>query len=108
MLMPPPDYDYPPVIPVIEHVLSWEEIQRRCNIVFGTQQLRRGCSLRWPDRCEIWLSQVGFVPKPVGINRDLRITEKVQAAVRRHEIAHCNGWPSGHPGAINKHVDGER
>jgi len=36
-----------------------------------------GCMLRWPDRCKV-----------------LRIDRE---DVRRHELAHCNGWAPDHP-----------
>ena len=42
-------------------------------------------SLRGPDQCIMVLPAVGD-----------GITPAIQAAVRRHELGHCNGWPSDH------------
>jgi len=89
-LQPPPQYDVVPPVPVIEHVLSQEEINKTCEALYwksaglkleaGTHF--RGCSMPviYANTyiCEIWY-----------INDE---------RVRRHEIGHCNGWPADHPG----------
>jgi hypothetical protein len=92
-LLPPPQYDVLPPMPVIEHVLSREELQKACGAIdtkaIGHPQAAaargeyyRGCSIRTVQYgvkvCEVW-----------------RIADDM---VRRHELAHCAGWPGDHPG----------
>jgi hypothetical protein len=89
-LLPPPQYDVPPPMAVIEQVLPWSEVVRICagiaakwNGDADAQMLRRagvqGCSgVAQDGKCYVW-----------------RVDDDV---VRRHEFAHCNGWPKDHPG----------
>src|SRR6266436_5192659 len=88
MLMPPAQYDHPPKIPVIEHVLTSDRVDRACqaNHALGPDGRAAppgyrfyGCSHVTAKSCEVW-----------------RIDD---ATVRRHEIAHCAGWPADHPDA---------
>ena len=97
-LQPPPQYDVVPPVPVIEHVLSQEEINKTCGLLYfkSTGLTSPPPDPRWPDApthfrgcslpaffastytCEIW-----YINDP---------------RVRRHELGHCNGWPVDHPG----------
>ncbi len=81
-LLPPPQYDHPPTIPVIDRVLSHDEVQRLCPRVAGMAiapgQFFTGCSQIINGTCYIW-----------------RVDD---AATLRHERAHCSGWPGNHPG----------
>jgi len=54
------------------------------GIVSAYQAL--GCAKVNPGRCFI------MIPKVSG-----KISAKMQSEIRRHEIAHCNGWPADHP-----------
>lgn len=91
-LLPPPQYDVAPPMPVIERVVSLAELQRECmktNPVPAAALATGhylGCSahmVRRSDRaivsCTIWYTS--------GDND-----------TRRHERAHCAGWPKDHPG----------
>jgi len=82
ILLPPPQYDFPPPMPVIERVLSYGEVNRLCAPIVG-QELSQGanwwgCSHREGGKCYV-----------------IRVDNEM---VRRHELAHCNGWPGTHPG----------
>lgn len=101
-LIPPPQYDVPPAVPIIERVLPFAELQRMCRAserglpagwaVFG-------CLEPWPmkGRCQVFILAAGTrLEGTDGVTRTY--TAANQAATRRHELAHCNGWPSDHPG----------
>ena len=83
MLLPPSQYDHPPQIPVIEKVLPWNELQRLCRaserpIYNGTGYGLWGCATVKGGKCYVARLDV--------------------PGVKRHELAHCNGWPKDHPG----------
>jgi hypothetical protein len=99
-LLPPPQYDVPPPMPVIEQVLPWSEVQRICH----AGQMRRspgalearadfifhGCSLTgvvWDGAAQRFVNGKGCLI--------VRIDDET---ARRHELGHCNGWPADHPG----------
>lgn len=70
---------------VTETILSLEEVASICadrsvkyHFPGDPTKPFLGCSLMWPDRCEV-----------VRIDR---------ADVKIHELAHCAGWPADHPG----------
>jgi hypothetical protein len=85
--LPPPQYDHPPTIPVIEHVLSVKEVTKICAEWLGPPPLPHGswwgCAHRQHQNSQ-----------PVCIV--YRIDNQL---VRRHELGHCNGWGPGHPTA---------
>ena len=72
----PPQFDRPPSIPVIEQRLNHDTLQIICRASNTARWFETyyGCAVRKPDKCVVFLS--------------------VQAGedVRRHELAHCNGW----------------
>jgi hypothetical protein len=85
MLMPPAQYDHTPQIPVIERVVPWNELQRFCRGYIEANKVRTttgyglwGCSGVVNGKCYLFRID----------NPD----------VRRHELAHCNGWAKDHPG----------
>jgi hypothetical protein len=64
----------------LETVLSAGEVERRCEILSGPPprgKVLHGCAHSAAGRCFI-----------------VRIDDP---GVARHELAHCNGWPPGHP-----------
>jgi hypothetical protein len=70
---------------VIERVLPWNELQRVCRGVIESEKFTTatgygawGCSVVKDGKC-----YVARIDVP---------------GVRRHELAHCNGWPRDHPG----------
>lgn len=85
MIQPPPQYDIPPKVPVIERIISWDEVQKLCAARAGRVmvpgQFIYGCSHYEPGKvCYIWYTG--------------------DAATLRHERAHCAGWPPNHPGGF--------
>jgi len=89
-LLPPPQYDHLPSIPVIEYVLTSDAINRICHEKGALDAAGRpaspanqfaGCARITVNSdgkyCEVW-----------------RIDD---ATVRRHEMGHCNGWAPSHP-----------
>ena len=100
MLLPPPQYDVPSPVPVIEHVMSADELWKVCNRIIGPLYAKDGwtlygCSSIWRIKktkeilsCEIYLLDT--------------LPEKYQDENRHHEIGHCNGWPADHAGGIRR------
>jgi len=81
ILLPPTQFDFPPAVPVIERVLGMNEVHRFCNAragQAGDMGQTWGCSWKEGGKCYV-----------------VRVDNE---SVRRHELAHCNGWPHDHPG----------
>jgi hypothetical protein len=85
MLMPPSQYDHPPQVSIIEKVVPWNELQRFCRGIVERDKIRTatgagvwGCAGVVKGKCYVFRID----------NLD----------VRRHELAHCSGWPHDHPG----------
>jgi len=85
-LVPPPQYVHAPTIPVIERVVSREQVDRECHLMYPRSKAGRfdACAgfvmIDGKRTCLIWM-----------INDD---------SLRAHEMAHCNGWPADHSGGI--------
>ena len=88
VLAPPPRYDHPYRDgPVIEKLLTLEETRKLCTAI-GVGQV---------DGCAAFItlldgSKSCLVVLPSGDAPDPDVDH-----YRRHEIAHCNGWPADHP-----------
>ena len=84
-VMPPPEYLHPSSVPMIEHVMSAEQVDRYCREIMPTpvDYHYRGCLQRMHG---------GRVCLVYRIDSD---------DVRQHQLAHCNGWPADHPGATS-------
>jgi hypothetical protein len=81
--LPPPQFDHPPTIPVIEHVLTAERVDAICQARHALGVDGRapppgyrfsGCAHVTARSCEVWRIDDG--------------------TVRRHELGHCNDWPA--------------
>ena len=83
VIIPPAQYDHTPPMPVIEHVMSQAEVTRLCNGLLG-------------ERPGGWLG-CGRINAVDGKCYILHIGSP---EVRRHERAHCAGWPKDHPGGV--------
>jgi hypothetical protein len=79
LLAPPAQYDHPYSGQVIEQRLSQAELMRLC----------RGPA----EGCATVINGVCYIALPAS-EKDANVL----AAMRRHELAHCNGWPGNHPG----------
>ena len=77
-LLPPPQYDVPPPMPVIELVFGIDDVRRVCSMYMGRPGNFRGCSFKKDGKCYVF--RIG------------------SPEVERHERAHCAGWPADHPG----------
>jgi hypothetical protein len=74
----PPQYDHPPAIPVVEHVLPLAEVQRHCSLG-GRLAAPEG---RWWLGCSVVNA----------IDGKCYVVRIDDPETRRHELAHCNGW----------------
>jgi len=109
-LIPPPQYDVVPPVPMIEQVLSQEEIQKVCMALYPGVKLEPGEFIRGCTQRRVMMD-VGELRNPVQnqgpwppsaapfrfitVCKVWRIDDEL---VRRHENAHCNLWPADHPG----------
>jgi hypothetical protein len=81
-LEPPARYNHPYGGPVDERVVSAAQVRALCMSI-GTSPFAAACSVVGEDgACHIILPYDGQAPVSI---------------YRRHEIAHCNGWPPDHP-----------
>jgi hypothetical protein len=80
VLEPPPQYIHPFGGAVIERVLPLAEARALCRKQGAAAD---ACSWIKNSKCFVVIPKNGPV--------------KSLAPYRRHEIAHCNGWPASHP-----------
>jgi hypothetical protein len=78
---PPEQYNHPYDGQVVERVMPEAEVRSVC-MSMGLDLLTVACSWQSNGTCYIILPN--DEPLPV-------------STFRRHEIAHCNGWPANHP-----------
>jgi hypothetical protein len=78
-VMPPPAFDHAPRMPVKEQVLDLRSVDVVCRQhgLPTLQYLYNGCAFVVKGVCYIW-----------------RVDDD---SVRRHELAHCNGWKHRSP-----------
>lgn len=76
ILSPPAIYDYPYAGSLTEWVMPAPKVDALCRQAGGNihGQQYQGCMFRLGEQCFIV------------------VAEHVAKLVRRHEIAHCNGW----------------
>lgn len=84
VIIPPAQFDHAPPMPVIEHVMSADEVTRLCSLMLG-------------PHAGGWLG-CGRVDQ----NGKCYIVHVGDKEVRRHERAHCAGWPATHPGGVER------
>lgn len=80
--IPPVVFDHVPNVPVIEWRLPRMSVAAICAT---TNAVALGCQMWRDGKCVIVL--------PEGLG------EPQLSALRKHELAHCNGWPANHFGA---------
>jgi hypothetical protein len=80
VLAPPASYDHPYRGPVVQMVMPLASARRLCG---QRGAVADACSWTKNGRCYIVIPRGGPV--------------KSLKSYRRHEIAHCNGWPAHHP-----------
>ena len=67
------------------------------SLITGLHEYHRARRLSRSPRCYIYIAPSSYLQR-----------NRVSAeAVRRHEIAHCNGWPAGHPRLLEWDGKGE-
>lgn len=86
---PPARFDHPFPGTLVEEPLPRDQVLKLCPKLLSQfkipGEVTRGCSiLLKPDLCLI-----------VYIDKPYHGTEP--AAVKRHEVGHCDGWPADHP-----------
>jgi len=80
-LEPPARYNHPYSGQVVERVVPEAEVRSLC-MSMGADPISTACSWQSNGTCYIVLPSDGRAPV---------------STFRRHEIAHCNGWPADHP-----------
>lgn len=87
---PPARYDHPYHGRLIERELPRAQVLKACKKLFArfgfTDATTRGCSME---------TVIGKECTIIYANKTFMGTTPAQT--RRHEIAHCNGWPADHP-----------
>ena len=87
-LYPPPAYIHPYRGPLTEYRMTLTQIEYFCHTVPGISSPYNalGCARIFGKRCVIMIPKIGGM-----------ITAQLQRDIRRHELAHCNGWGEDHP-----------
>jgi hypothetical protein len=87
-ILPPPAFDHPYKGRLTERHGSLADVEHFCHTMQGIVSAYQalGCAKVFPKRCFIMIPRVGGT-----------ISGRLQRDIRRHEIAHCNGWPADHP-----------
>ena len=80
-LAPPAQYNHSYDGPVVEHVMPVAEVRALCRSQ-GASPRGVACSWVSDGTCHLVLPNDERVPI---------------STYRRHETAHCNGWPTNHP-----------
>jgi len=80
-LEPPAQYNHAYNGQVVERVMPEAEVRSVC-MSMGTDLFAVACSWQINDTCYVVIPNDGQAPVDT---------------YRRHEIAHCNGWPANHP-----------
>jgi hypothetical protein len=92
-LIPPKEYDYPfrgaGTMTIIK-AASQDEVRERCAGAVFPRVGAFGCSQTLSWGCRIVVAPEADM-KVVGLTMEITL---------RHEIAHCNGWPSNHRDAL--------
>lgn len=86
---PPPVYDYPYRGRLELRLGTLAEVQHVCHTMEGIVSAYRalGCAKKFSgSTCFVMIPKIGG-----------KITAHIQSQIRRHEIAHCNGWAASHP-----------
>jgi hypothetical protein len=92
-LMPPKEYDHPysgAGALVVTHAASQNEVRELCPRAAFPRAGAFGCAQTLPGGCWVVVAPEADM-KVVGLTMDITL---------RHEIAHCNGWPGDHRGAL--------
>jgi hypothetical protein len=93
LILAPPEYDHP-----YKGTLTWQmahdqqQVRDACPKVAFKLGVALACSLRWEkeNACLIVLAP----------EEDMKKAGLPLEMIKRHEIAHCNGWPADHKGAL--------
>jgi hypothetical protein len=88
-IVPPPaiyDHAYTGALSVRQGSLA--QVEHYCHTMHGIVSTYRalGCSKVEAHSCFLMIPSVGGP-----------VTASIQSQIRRHELAHCNGWPADHP-----------
>ena len=67
---------------------SMAQVEHYCHAMQGIVSPYRalGCSKVDEHSCFVMIPKIGGP-----------VTASIQAQIRHHELAHCNGWPANHP-----------
>jgi hypothetical protein len=88
-IIPPPaiyDYAYKGKLAVRQGTMA--QVEHYCHTMHGivSRHQALGCSKVDTHSCFVMIPRIGG-----------RVTASIQSQIRRHELAHCNGWPANHP-----------
>lgn len=92
-LIPPVQYDHPydgPGELTVVQASSQDEVRRLCPNAVWPPAGAYGCQMMTSSGCYVVIAPETDM-KRVGLTKDITL---------RHEIAHCNGWPGDHRGAL--------
>jgi hypothetical protein len=85
---PPRAYDHPHRGRIEMRHGTLSEVEYVCHTMEGvvSNYNALGCAKKFPSYCFVMIPKIGGT-----------ISGRIQSQIRRHEIAHCNGWGATHP-----------
>jgi hypothetical protein len=88
IIHPPAIYDHAYNGRLSMHEGTMAQVEYYCHTRQGivSEYQALGCSIPEGRSCFIMIPRIGGP-----------VSASIQAQIRRHEIAHCNGWPANHP-----------
>jgi hypothetical protein len=88
ILPPPAIYDHAYMGRLTVQQGNMAQVEHYCHTMHGivSPYQALGCSKVDEHSCFLIIPRVGGL-----------VTASIQVQIRRHEIAHCNGWPANHP-----------
>ena len=90
IIEPPAFYVHPFYGRYVEHVVSYQEAQVLCHAYY-TGRFDIGCAKNVGSTC--YVIRYDYSDNPGEI-----VPREEAEKLRRHELAHCNGWPADHRG----------
>lgn len=84
--MPPPEFDHPFDGRLEKHAVPYKQAYRKCRAL-GRYDVSPYVDGRHLYGCQFWRGDTCVI-----VYSFSKIDRKMASNVRRHEIAHCNGW----------------
>src|SRR5262249_17495298 len=97
LVVPPPRYDHPYEGKLYMLVVTQQGVRTMCPDTTFNLGFALGCTKKRPPSFE---APLGTCYVYLATDAEVNKAGHPPSIVRRHEIAHCNGWSADHAGAL--------